>query len=69
MHTPHLKGFIVYLAPCSRLYQLNLLNSYCGCIYNAIAVVSNSVPGNRSQSLFVVTATEKDGKIHDIMAL
>ena len=55
MHAPHLKGFIFYLAPCSRLYQLNLLNSYCGCITNATAVVSNSVPGNRSQSLFDCT--------------
>ena len=42
----------MFLAPCSRLYQLNLLNSYCCYIYNATAVVSNSAPGNRSQNLF-----------------
>ena len=41
-----MEGFIVYLAPCSRLYQLNLLNGYYS-LCNANAVVNNPVPGNR----------------------
>ena len=47
----NLRGFIAYLAPCSRLYQLNLLHSYyCYVsIYNASAVVNNAVPGNSLQ--------------------
>ena len=48
----HLRGFIAYLAPCNRLYQLNLLNSYCGYIYKATGVISKSVLGNITKSLF-----------------
>ena len=47
------RGFIVYLTPCSRQYQFNLLNSYCRHIYNATTVVNNLVPGNSSQSLLL----------------
>ena len=49
-HTPY-RGFIVYLTPCSRLYQLNLLIATVA-TYNATVVVSNSVPENISQTLF-----------------
>ena len=41
-----MEGFIAYLAPCSTLYQLNLLNSYYS-LFNAKAIVNNPVPGNR----------------------
>ena len=38
-------GFTVYLAPCSRLYQLNLLNSY----YSRVSRILGNGNGKRER--------------------